>query len=190
MKDQLRKSDSLLASAVQIREDMKEAHGLYNDRISELAQITKGELKAVVNTLNGSFEEKKYKKAISIFDRLGETLYSMEDNQAKMDELVLLIGGLEFSTEKTTSSLLDILSEQAKQHGRMSKAVNLMNGEIMKSLESSKPVDSQLKEDINEFLLDFSRFQDFTIASVPRISQLFDELDKEEQRGKRYNETL
>ena len=190
MKDQIRKSDSLRTSAVQIREDMKIAQGTYNDHISELAIITKGELKNAIDSLNGKFEEKNYSEAISIFDRLGETLYSMEDNQASMDELVSMIGGLEFSTDATTAKLLEILNEQEKQHNRMRKAVTIMNEEIVKSKENKKMVDNQLTDDMNEFLHDFSRFQDFTIASVPRISTLFDVLDQEELTSKKYNENF
>lgn len=190
MKDQLRKSNSLVASAKQIREDMKAAQGMYYDHISELAQLTKGELKKVITNLNGKYDEKIYNQAISIFDRLEETLFSMEDSQASMDELVSIIGGLEFSSESTTDKLLEILIEQEKQHHRMTKSVSLMNEELNKSKEENKPVDSQLLEDVQEFLHDFSIFQDYAIASVPKISQLFDELDKEEQIGKRYNENV
>lgn len=190
MKDEMRKSNSLVTSALRIREDIKIAQGEYNDNVSELARLTKGHLKKVVKSMSEGFKIEKVEEAIIIFDRLEETLMTLEDNQATMDEIVSVIGGLEFSTPATTDKLLEILSEQEIQHGRMSKSISVMSQDLDKMKSGVDTILNQFLEDIGEFFHDFSRFQDHIIASVPRISNLFDELDKEEAIGLRYRETF
>jgi len=188
---ELRKSESLASTTLRIRKDMKEAQANYNDDISELAYITKSELKTFVNVIEN---EKITKEMLipheSMFDRLGETLLSINHTQIKMDEVVSIIGGLEFSTDQTVDKLSEILNEQELQHSRMSKAVSLMSSLTEGLFEGEFSQKSDLLEDITEFMHDFSRYQDYIIASVPRISQLFDQLDNEEERGLRYNDNI
>lgn len=190
MKDEMRKSNSLVTSALRIREDIKIAQGEYNDNVSELARLTKGNLKKVVKGLNEGFKSENVDEVITIFDQLEETLMILEDNQATMDEIVSVVGGLEFSTPATTDKLLEILSEQETQHGRMTKSISVMSQDLEKMKSGDESILNQFLEDIGEYFHEFSRFQDHIIASVPRISNLFDELDKEEEIGLRYRETV
>ncbi|MCY3413609.1 MAG: hypothetical protein INQ03_18345 [Candidatus Heimdallarchaeota archaeon] len=189
MKDTFRKSDSLVTSALKIREDMKEAQGKYNDYVSELAMLTKGELKQVMNGFNNKPDDNTIDSAISIFDRLEETLLILEDTQASLDEIVSIVGGLEFSTDTTTTKLRDIMVEQDGHQKRMTKAVSLMHADL-EELKSDDEVLPQLLEDMGDFMEEFARYQDYAVEAVPRMTQLFDELDREEQIGKRYGENV
>ena len=161
---------------------MKTVQGNYNDKISDLSMLTKGELKSIIKSLGENVRDKNTLNAANrVFDGIEEILISMDAIHNEMEELVSFVGGLEFSTDNTSDKLYEILQQQELQQTRMGSSIRGLINEI-KEVESG----SMLVEDIKELQLEFSRFQDFAIAAVPRMSKLFDELDNEEQLGEKY----
>jgi len=124
-----------------------------------------------------------------IFGEIENVLYDMTDSHSVMDEIVQTIGGLEFSTANTVDKFSAILKDQELQQARMAKEINMIREDFSdKILEGTLSLDTILS-DIEEFQVDFSRFQDYVQESVPRVSKLFDELDEEEERGIKYGKT-
>lgn len=184
--ERLRKTDSLTTSTVRIRSDMKTVQGNYNDKISDLSILTKGELKSIIQTLEDNNTDKNSLNAANrVFDGIEEILINMDAIHNEMEELVSFVGGLEFSTDNTSDKLYEILQQQELQQTRMGSSIRGLIIEV-KEVESGVANGSMLVEDIKELQLEFSRFQDFAIAAVPRMSKLFDELDNEEQLGEKY----
>ena len=187
MKDNIRKNDSLVTSTFRIREDMKKTQGDYNDKISDLAVLTKGELNpAMINLMKNLNDNKLLNESLSVFDKIDGVLLEMEDIHKKMGELISVVGGLEFSTSQTSDRLYEILRNQENQQNRMSTGTRNLIEEIQ-NVKSDDP--TMLEDDLKEFFLEFSRFQDFVIEAVPRMNKMFDELDKEEKLGYKYGES-
>ena len=186
----IRKEDSLGSSAAQLHADFKESHAKYNDLVSDLALLTKSELRPVITQLRGKTEINGLKTEINqIFEKIDSVLYDMSDSHSSMDETVQTIGGLEFSTANTVDKFAIILKDQESQHSRMSKAMNLMREEFNDKIDEDPSIVETILEDLEEFQLDFSRFQDYVQESVPKVSKLFDELDEEEDKGIKYGKT-
>jgi len=188
--DAIRKNDSLGTSAAQLHADFKESHSKYNDLVSELALLTKSELRPIMNELQSAKKINGiHKKVTEIFGEIENVLYDMTDSHSVMDEIVQTIGGLEFSTANTVDKFSAILKDQELQQARMAKEINMIREDFSdKILEGTLSLDTILS-DIEEFQVDFSRFQDYVQESVPRVSKLFDELDEEEERGIKYGKT-
>ena len=131
-------------------------------------------------------DRKLLDETLSIFDRVDSVLLEMEDIHKKMGELISVVGGLEFSSSQTSDRLYEILRNQENQQNRMS--IGTRN--LLEEIQDIKSIDvSMVEGDLKEFLLEFSRFQDFVIEAVPRMNKMFDELDKEEQMGYKYGES-
>lgn len=185
----IRKNDSLVTSAAKLRFDMKIAHGQYSDLVSDLAMLTKSELQPLVVSIDTSkFENGRVDQILDIFDRIQNVLYDLDEKHKDMDEIVQNIGGLEFSTSNVVDKLAEIMQYQDKEQSRMITELNHLKNSLdsIKTNEFSLP---DFQDDVKEYQLTFSLFQDRVIDSVPRISRVFDELDKEEEVGLKYGST-
>lgn len=187
----IRKNDSLGQDAARLRSEMKHTQGNYNDLVSELAMLTKSELRPMVVDVDRSkFENGRIEGVTEIFQKIENVLYSLGEIHREMDEIVQNIGGLEFSTSNVVDKLAEIMNNQEKQHSRMFTDLN----HLMKTLDSinerqEKISFTDFQDDVKEYQLSFSLFQDRVIESTPRISKVFDELDEKEEAGNRYGTT-
>lgn len=190
MADSIRKNDSLGNEVVRLRNEMKLAHGIYNDYISDLALLTKTEIKSVITAIeDNNLDNGNLFGILESIEKVENVLFGLEDQKIVMDEIVQVIGGLEFSTDNRVDKLADILKDQERQKARMVTEVN----HLRDSYESVKTGDevnmSDFKGNLREFLESFSRFQDHVIDAVPRMMKVFDELDSEEEAGLKYGHT-
>lgn len=185
----IRKTDSLVSSAAKLRSDMKMAHGQYSDFVSDLAMLTKSELQPlVVSTDHSTFENGRIDQIREIFDKIQNVLYDLGEKHKDMDEIVQNIGGLEFSTSNVVDKLAEIMQYQAKEQSRMFTELNHLKNSL-DSIKTDESAFNNFHEDVKEYQLTFTIFQDRVIESVPRISRVFDELDKEEEVGLKYGST-
>lgn len=186
----IRKNDSLGNSAARLRNDMKEAHNNYSDYVSELAMLTKSELRPIVSLLKGDEKPNGPLKNIdNIFDKIQSVLYGMDEINLEMGEIIQVIGGLEFSTNNTVDKLAEILSNQEKQQSRMFTELTHLRESMGVYKENDITKLKDFKDDINEYQVAFSVFQDRIIETIPRINNVFDELDREEEAGLKYGTT-
>ncbi|MHA2401821.1 MAG: hypothetical protein ACXADH_02430 [Candidatus Kariarchaeaceae archaeon] len=188
----IRKNDSLGSTVVRLRHDMKTEHGKYNDYVSDLAILTKSELNPMIRALTKKPDNNGANKNITeIFGKIENVLYDMSDTQTAMDEIVQVIGGLEFSTNNTVDKLAEILRDQEIQQSRMAKEINQIREEFAEAYQHGEPKGrvQELVESLKDFQIAFSIFQDHIIASVPRITKVFEELDREADFGERYGKT-
>ena len=186
----IRKNESLVTDAARLRLEMKTSQSKYNDFVADLALLTKSELKPLVSSMeNKATINGKAKEIKELLEKIEEVLYDMDENHQEMKEVVQTIGGLEFSTSNVVDKLSEILNEQERYQSRMSTELNhLKNSLEMIDKDDSYNL-SDFKEDVNEYHVAFSMFQDSVIESVPRVSRLFDELDNEQAAGIRYGST-
>ncbi|MHA2504433.1 MAG: hypothetical protein ACXAE3_16380 [Candidatus Kariarchaeaceae archaeon] len=188
--DAIRKENSLGTSAARLHADFKESHSRYNDLVGDLALLTKSELRPIMDALRETSEVNGIHKDVNdVFGKIENVLFDMTDSHSAMDEIVQTIGGLEFSSANTVDKFSQILKDQEQQQSRMTQEINLMREEFNESVENGSFSSNEFIENINEFEIDFSRFQDHIQESVPRVSRLFDELDDEEERGKKFGKT-
>jgi hypothetical protein len=188
----IRKNDSLGSTVVRLRHDMKTEHGKYNDYVSDLAILTKSELNPLIRAMTKKPDNNGVNKNITeIFGKIENVLYDMSDTQTAMDEIVQVIGGLEFSTNNTVDKLAEILRDQEIQQSRMAKEINQIREEFAEAYQHGEPTGrvQELVESLKDFQIAFSIFQDHIIASVPRITKVFEELDREADFGERYGRT-
>ncbi|MCH8908977.1 MAG: hypothetical protein IH840_17985, partial [Candidatus Heimdallarchaeota archaeon] len=160
MADSIRKNDSLGNEVVRLRNEMKLAHGMYNDYISDLALLTKTEIKSVIKAIDdNNLDNGNLVGILESIEKVENVLFGLEDQKIVMDEIVQVIGGLEFSTDNRVDKLADILKDQERQKARMVTEVN----HLRDSYESVKTGDevnmSDFKGNLREFLESFSRFQ-------------------------------
>ena len=185
----IRKNDSLVTSAAKLRFDMKIAHGHYSDLVSDLAMLTKSELQPLVVSIDTSkFENGRIDQILDIFDRIQNVLYDLDEKHKDMDEIVQNIGGLEFSTSNVVDKLAEIMQYQDKEQSRMITELNHLKNSL-DTVKTSEFSLTDFQDDVKDYQLTFSLFQDRVIDSVPRISRVFDELDKEEEVGLKYGST-
>ncbi|OLS23512.1 MAG: hypothetical protein HeimC2_26150 [Candidatus Heimdallarchaeota archaeon LC_2] len=187
----IRKNDSLGSNAARLRSEMKYTHGKYNDLVSELAMLTKSELRPMVLDVDRSkLENGRIEGVNDIFGKIESVLFNLGQIHREMDEIVQNIGGLEFSTTNVVDKLSEIMHNQEKQHSRMFTELNHLTESLTSINEGSKKVSlTDFQDDVKEYQVTFSLFQDRVIESIPRISKVFDELDHEEEAGKRYGST-
>jgi len=189
-KNAIRKKDSLGTSAAQLHADFKESHARYNDLVGELALLTKSELRPVIGQLKGRAQINGLKTEINqIFEKIESVLYEMSGSHSDMDETVQTIGGLEFSTANTVDKFASILKDQESQQSRMAKVINMIKDDFNEKIEVQPEAVKTILSDLEEFQIDFSRFQDYVQESIPRVSKLFDELDEEEEKGIKFGKT-
>ena len=185
----IRKNDSLVSSAAKLRFDMKIAHGQYSDLVSDLAMLTKSELQPLVVSIDPSqFENGRINQIHDIFDKIQNVLYDLGEKHQNMDEIIQNIGGLEFVTSNVVDKLAVIMQYQEKEQSRMFTELNHLKNSL-DSIKTGKYSLTDFQEDVKEYHLTFSIFQDRVIESVPRISGVFDELDREEEVGLKYGST-
>lgn len=188
----IRKNDSLGSTVVRLRHDIKTEHGKYNDYVSDLAILTKSELIPMIRAITSKPDYDGVLKNITeIFEKIENVLYDMSGTQTAMDEIVQVIGGLEFAMNNTVDKLAEILRDQEIQQSRMAKEISQLReefGEAYQHGEAKERV-QELVESLQDFLLAFSIFQDHVIASVPRMTNVFEELDREADFGERYGKT-
>ncbi len=187
----IRKNDSLGRDAARLRSEMKHTQGNYNDKVSELAMLTKSELRPMVVDVDRSkFENGRIDGVNEIFTKIESVLFSLGEIHREMDEIVQTIGGLEFATSNVVDKLSEIMHNQEKQHSRMFTELNHLMGTLETINEGQEKISfTDFQDDVKEYQLSFSLFQDRVIESTPRISKVFDELDSEEEAGKRYGST-
>ena len=187
----IRKNESLGSDAARLRSEMKYNHGKYNDLVSELAMLTKSELRPMVVDVDRSkFENGRIEGVNDIFTKIESVLIDLGEIHREMDEIVQTIGGLEFSTSNVVDKLSEIMHDQKKQHSRMFTALTHLMGLLDSINEGDKNISfSDFQDDVKDYQVTFSVFQDRVIESIPRISKVFDELDIEEEAGKRYGTT-
>ena len=186
----IRKNESLVTDAARLRIEMKTSQSKYNDFVADLALLTKSELKPLVNSMdNKAAINGKAKEINELLEKIEEVLYDMDENHQEMKEVVQTIGGLEFSTSNVVDKLSEILNEQERYQSRMSTELNHLKNSLELIDKDDSYNLSDFKEDVNEYHVAFSMFQDSVIESVPRVSRLFDELDHEQAAGIRYGST-
>ncbi|MDH5645899.1 MAG: hypothetical protein OEZ01_07820, partial [Candidatus Heimdallarchaeota archaeon] len=154
--------------------------------VDDLAYLTKNDLKGIIGKLNNELDPTVYDNFNQIFEKIENVLHDMEDIHVDMEEVVSLIGGLEFSTTSTVDKLYSILRDQESQQGRLTQEITMLKNELPSIQDNDSVEITQFKENLVEFQYEFSRFQDYIIDAVPRISKLFIELDDEEKRGVKY----
>lgn len=188
----IRKNDSLDSSVVRLRHEMKIEYGKYSDCVSELALLTKSKLKPVIKSLIKKPNNKgTIQKVEKVFGKIANVLFDMVGTHTSIDEIVQVIGGLEFATNNTVDKLAEILKDQELQQARMTKEINQLRKEFELIFDSSSHVENLefFFENVQEFQIAFSLFQDRVIASIPRIMRVLDELDREEELAKKYGKT-
>ncbi|MDH5401068.1 MAG: hypothetical protein OEY49_01145 [Candidatus Heimdallarchaeota archaeon] len=184
--ERIRKNDSLESTVGRLQMDMKTSHGKYSSLVDDLAYLTKNDLKGIIGKLNNELDPTVYDNFNQIFEKIENVLHDMEDIHVDMEEVVSLIGGLEFSTTSTVDKLYSILRDQESQQGRLTQEITMLKNELPSIQDNDSVEITQFKENLVEFQYEFSRFQDYIIDAVPRISKLFIELDDEEKRGVKY----
>ncbi len=188
--ESIRKQDSLLTTTSRIREEFKKAHGKYNDRVSDLAILAKNELKRAIKYVseNNNMDKTVIDSTMQIFNQIDDVLLDLEEIHFEIDEIISVIGGLEFSSTNTIEKLAEIFNNLEQHQNRMIKGLNILKEDVQKYYETDHN-NNLLFDDLKEFQLEFSRLQDFIIEAIPRMSSIFDELDKEENLGKKYQDT-
>lgn len=182
-----RNDEKLATSATRLQSDMKAVHGKYSDLVSDLAIYTKSELKPLIaSAAEKAVNEDVKSSASGVFEKIESVLIEMDEAFVEMGEILQVMGGLEFATNNTVDKLSQILRDQESQQARMAKELGMLE----KEFNNGSTASDSLADGIRDFQIEFSRLQDHVIASVPRLTRVFDELDNEERAGEKYGKSL
>ncbi|RMG20826.1 MAG: hypothetical protein D6732_28105 [Methanobacteriota archaeon] len=191
MQNNMRKSDLLLNEVVTVRRELKEVQDKYGQTVSELALLTKADLVPKVKGLtNGTSVDEIRKGTQPVFEEIDNLLFNLQELQVKMDEIIQNMDGWDFA-DKTHEKILEILRDQETMQNKLRDDLIAIEQELTDLFEEDD--EETAKEDVlkslEDYLLDFSRLQDYVQEYIPKIEDLFDEIDDTLKKSMKYSNT-
>lgn len=191
MTEKVRKSDLLVGDVRDAKSKLRTCQIKYGEQIGELAMVTKQELVPAVNALtNGKTIDEVRSIANGVFDKIESALYEIQETQVEIDDVIQYMDGWELNNT-SHAKIVDVLKTQEEQQVQLRKDLNIIKLEMNDAYEQDKPISAlkDIDESLKDYLLNFSRLQDYVQEAVPRFDKLFDEVDRELQISKRYSST-
>ncbi len=191
MQNNMRKSDLLLNEVVNVRRELKEVQDKYSQTVSELALLTKADLVPKIKGLtNGTSLNAIRKNTEPVFENIDSLLFSLQELQVQMDEIIQNMDGWDFA-ETAHMKILEILRAQESMQNVLRKDLQNIEQELNENYEidDEKTAKEDVLHSLDDFLLDFSRLQDYVQEYIPRIETLFDEIDDALKTSIKYSNT-
>lgn len=191
MQNNMRKSDLLLSEVVTVRRELKEVQDKYGQTVSELALLTKADLVPKIKALtNGTSIEEIRKSTENVFEELDGLLFNLQELQVRMDEIIQNMDGWDFA-EKTHEKILEILRDQESMQNKLREDLTAIEEELTDLFEDDEQeiAKDDVLQTLDDYLLDFSRLQDYIQEYIPKIEGLFDEIDETLKKSIKYSNT-
>lgn len=188
MTQKIRKADLLINDIIEAKNGLRNAQSNYGMHIGELAFITKSELAPTLKNLNSENIELIRKQSQDTFEKLENTLYDLQKTQSDIDDILLNIDGWDIN-ESPHTKIAEIINEQDKELNNMRKDLKILKQEMNEAYEDedSENAAKDVLGILDDYLVNFSRLQDFVHESIPQIEKLFDEVDKSFAISKKYS---
>ncbi len=189
MTEKIRKSDSLFNDLVNVKQLLKEVQLEYSREIGELALITKRNLYTHLTSLTKDPSSKTaiQPKLEHDFEELEDKLYNVQELQAKIDDIISQMDGWEIN-DRAHVKILDILRAQENQQVELRKDLDSLKKDVIVSDELNSEGAKDVYDSLEDYMINFSRLQDYVAESIPQVEKLFDELDSSLARTKQYSE--
>ncbi len=191
MQNNMRKSDLLLNEVVTVRRELKDVQDKYGQTVSELALLTKADLVPKVKRLtNGTSVEEIRKGAQPTFEEIDSLLFNLQELQVKMDEIIQNMDGWDFA-DKTHEKILEILRDQETMQNKLRDDLVTIEQELTELFEEDQEeiAKQDVLQSLEDYLIDFSRLQDYIQEYIPKIEDLFDEIDDTLKKSLKYSNT-
>jgi uncharacterized coiled-coil DUF342 family protein len=189
MTEKVRKSDLLVGDVLDTKSKLRTCQIKYGEQVSELAMLTKSELVPTIKSLtNGKSIDEIRKIFEEAYDKIESSLYDLSDIQTQIDELIQFIEGWDLNN-KSYDKILDILENQTDLSNNLRKDLDMIRVEMNEAYEADHPYSAfkDINDNLEDYLVNFSRLQDYLQEAVPRFDQLFNNVDEELKNSKKYS---
>ena len=173
---------------LRLKQDLTTLQTKYGENLSQLALLTKSKLVEIIDNLSVANSNQKVKEdANSLFEKVWATLYRIDEVQEKLDRVIHEITGGEI-IQKAHNGVLMQLRDQTWQINILRKDMEAIKLQLFNAVELKKPEKAieDVKGNVQDFLMHYSRLQDFVQATIPRIEKLFLDIDEEYAKTKKY----
>ncbi|MCE7743252.1 MAG: hypothetical protein GOP50_12450 [Candidatus Heimdallarchaeota archaeon] len=189
MHKNVRKSDSLAHATGSFMESLEEMNSLWNTDISEILEISPsviGLIKKIISSKDKTGVKKK--EIMGELTKLGELFNNMERIDALMYDLLIEIDGLDFPL-KTTRKLMKLNKEEVETTKLLQTfAQNL--SKTMAFVESGNLEEELLTSSLKSYKTAYNDYNSIVKKSRELLKNLHLELDKEQQKARKYGDLV